>query len=172
MVAFLTMTSRSGRCLKVSLNCETLSNLKYARIFESWADGAAWAALKEVFKNAVLEITKCLISPENGSLKFSEFPRVQKSDLAKKEVFNGVWLTCAPFICRVSVLFAIEKATWFQSIRLNYDLKFASVVCLKLGETLIVPFLNVVFWLVITLKVVPLRTTLRVFPQSRRVPLE
>ena len=172
MVTFLTVTSRSGRCLKVSLNCDCLSNLKYARMLESWAEGAAWVALKEVFKNADLENTKCLICPEKGSLKFSEFPRVQKSDLAKKVVFKGVWLTCAPFICRVSVLFLIEMATWFQSIRLNYDLKFASVVCLKFGVTLIVPFLNVVFWVVLTLIAVPLSATLRVFPQSSRVPLE
>ena len=46
--------------------------------------------MKEVFKNADLENTKCLICPEKGSLKFSEFPRVQKSDLAKKVVFKGV----------------------------------------------------------------------------------
>ena len=46
--------------------------------------------MKEVFKNAARENTKCLSRPEKGSLKFSEFPRVQKSALAKKVVFKEV----------------------------------------------------------------------------------
>ena len=172
MLRFLTVMSLPARKLKVSLNWDCLSNLKYAMIDGSWPWGAACTSSNVRFVKAVRVKVKWRISPVNGSLYVWELPKTQNSVLARKVVFSNSELTRAPLMCTSSVLFMSDTATWFQSIMLIWFGNLNMVCYLKVGVALIAPFLAVTFWVTFTLRRLPLCVILSVLPQSRIVPLK